>query len=834
MDRKRIFPAVLTERTETEHYGVAGMRLESILKNELAKKEQLLFYQGYAEDEDRGKPWNGTDGIESLLQAISGWPADTTIEMLINAHPDLISRPQSMLTISIIIKTTGNSREEVMEKAIARYMAMANLLPAHLPEADFIPITSSRELSRTLAPFKAQAALAVQRRSMNIALTHPFKQPATVGFGKSTSTRHGNSSHQVVHHIFPWKPTSNTWRRLLDTMLAQLDPIQLIVRMKKSTDKEKQAVMERLEQAIMNCEQFMAGDGHREIVLRRQAESLRDLSLSRLSGLREYSFQLGVYLASAGRLDPTLGQVTGNTITATTTSEKLIDILRGGFQCTEISPEKTANPDYFHEAEPFTLRETACAFRLPSPPAENQLGLPAKNFRTTLARMPAIDNQTGIITLAINKHRHLSQPIMTNADDRMRHSFIIGQTGTGKSTMMESMILQDIRNGRGVAVIDPHGEMVEEIIGKIPAGRKKDVVYFNLLDREMPPSFNLLRWSTIEERDIIIDELYMTMDHLYDMRKTGGPIFEQYFRGMLRLLLGDKISDDFTPTLLEFGRCFQNTKFRNWLKSRTSDLQTIDFLKQVESAGGDLAIQNVAPYITSKLTRFTQDSTIQRIIGQEGISVDFEAVMNSGKILLMNLGKGRFGSTISALIANQVVARFKLAAMKRGEMRPEQRRDFFLYVDECQNLPAGSFSELLSEARKYRLGLVLATQYAAQLKKQTSGNELSGNLLDAITGNVGTILIFRVGNTDAETMAPILYPSFSKEDIIGLPNWHGYSRLQPEGQSIPPCSFIGIKDNQPYKVRVANLMRKYSREKYGTSVEQIDLLIQRRRSRWQE
>ena len=833
MRKNRIFPAVITKEESGTYYGIAGLQLESILKAELAKKEQLLFYQGHSNDEDRDVPWNDNGGIESLLQAMSGWPADTTIELLIMANPDLSSRPQGMLEISIIIKATGATQEEVMEKAVARYLALANLLPTHLPEADFSPITSRQKLSRVLAPFEEKSALAVHRRRMSISLTHPFRQSPTVGFGSQGQGNIKRTEKQTVNHLFPWKQTANTWRRLLDTMLAQLDPTRIIIRLKKSEDDARQSAVQRLEQTIMTCEQFMAADGHHEIVLRRQAESLRDLSLAQMTGLQEYSFNLGIYLASSGSLDPSLGQMVGNAITAATSSEKLIDILRGGFQCTEISPAKIRNPHYFQETEPFTLRETACAFRLPSPPADNQLGLQVKNFRTCLARMPVTEKQEGTITLGINKHRHLSQPIMTNADDRMRHTFIIGQTGTGKSTIMESMIMQDIRAGRGVAVIDPHGEMVEEIIGKIPAKRKKDVVYFNLLDREMPPGLNLLKWSTIEERDMIIDELYMTLDSLYNLRETGGPIFEQYFRGMLRLLMGDKKSDDFIPTILEFGTCFQSRELRNWLKSRTSDYQTLDFLKQVVKAGGDAALANVTPYITSKLTRFTQDSTIQRIVGQEEISIDFEEVMNSGKILLMNLGKGRFGSTISSLMANQVVARFKHAAMKRGEMRPEQRQDFFLYVDECHNLPAGSFSELLSEARKYRLGLILATQYAAQLKKE-AGHQLSGNLFEAITGNVGTILIFRVGNIDAETMAPVLYPSFSKEDIIGLPNWHGYSRLQPGGQSVPPCSFAGIKDDQPFNLRTANRMRKFSREQYGTDAREVDLQIQKRRLLWQE
>ncbi len=832
MKRDKIFPAVIVESAARKYRAAAGLRLESILKNTLVQRDLALDIREAGKYDGPGTDpcLINTIGIEALLQAISGWPNDTSLELKTNANPDLSNRPQSRLTISIIIRTTGRTREEAMEKTISRFLALAGLLPTHLPEAGFIPITDRRELVQTLAPFKTKTALTVQRRAAAIALTQPLRQASTVGFNQEEAAP-GNGRSQTANHVFPWKPAADTWRRLLDTLLAQLDPLQLVVRIKKASAKDKRTAVTRLEQTILDCERFLSADRHAAEVLRCQAELLRNLSLSQLAGLQEYGFRLGVYLMAAGRLDPTLGQVLGSAITTAATIEKPADILYGGFRQVEINPEKATDPDYFHETEPFTLQETAAAFRLPAPPAENQLGLPVKNFRTSLARLPVVDPQKEAITLAVNQHWNMSQPIRATADDRMRHTFIIGQTGTGKSTMMESMILQDIRAGRGVAVIDPHGEMVEGIIGKIPPKRQEDIVYFNLLDREKPPGFNLLRWTTIEERDMIIDELYLTIDGLYNMREAGGPIFEQYFRGMLRLLMGDRQNADFIPTLLEVGNCFQSQSFRNWLKARTSDPQTKDFLEQAEKAGGDATLANITPYITSKLTRFIQDRTIQRIIGQNEITVDFEKVMNSGKILLMNLGKGRLGSTVSALIANQVVARFKQAAMKRGAMEAAARRDFFLYVDECHNLPAGSFSELLAEARKYRLGLVLATQYTAQLKK-TAGNELSGNLLEAIIGNVGTILVFRVGNVDAETMAPLLQPSFSKEDIIGLPNWHGYGRLQPGGEATPPLSFIGIRDEQPYCPSVARQVWETSRGKYGTEAGKVDLQIQKRRLRW--
>jgi DNA helicase HerA-like ATPase len=222
------------------------------------------------------------------------------------------------------------------------------------------------------------------------------------------------------------------------------------------------------------------------------------------------------------------------------------------------------------------------------------------------------------------------------------------------------------------------------------------------------------------------------------------------------------------------------------LKHSIKDPQISDFVKELEQTGGEASIENLSPYITSKLSRFTHDITLRRIVGQEKTSFDFNEIMNKGKILLVKLGKGRFGATVSALLANQIVTRFKLAAMKRGDMPHKDRRDFFLYVDECHNLPSENFMELLSEARKFRMGLVLATQYTAQLG---SASQKENNFLSAILGNVGTILIFRLGQEDAVKLSPALHPSFSSLDIVGLPNWQGYARLQMSNEPTPPFSF---------------------------------------------
>jgi len=217
------------------------------------------------------------------------------------------------------------------------------------------------------------------------------------------------------------------------------------------------------------------------------------------------------------------------------------------------------------------------------------------------------------------------------------------------------------------------------------------------------------------------------------------------------------------------------------------------------------------------------------ILGQDESALNFEEIMNQGKILLVKLGKGRFGSSVSALLANQLVAHFKHAAMRRGEIPPDQRRDFFLYVDECHYL-ASNFTDLLSEARKYRMGLVLATQYATQLKGEHPRNDL----LSAIWGNVGCLTVFRLGQEDARLLSQSLYPYFNAMDIIGLPNWQGYCKLQIRNETVAPFSFESDIDKTTYNPKVARKVRDLSRHIYGCNVETIKKQIEYRRNIWKD
>ncbi|HED00472.1 MAG TPA: DUF87 domain-containing protein [Proteobacteria bacterium] len=820
MEKTIRFPKILVSKNGQRFEAVAGLELKSILKGDLLvlRAERDLHV-------NRLDPEKQQEAREAFLHAISSWPPSLSLELHIAAMPDLVYRARGRLLISMFLRVSATTEDHAKEEIVNRYLSLMPFLGGHFPEAEFIPITNKAEMESRRAPFAPCDALAIHRRQETLSLSTPLKR-LSVGFGPVVEkTEEGNNS---VQHVFPWVPSLDDWARLMDTLAGQLDPLQIIIRLRPCADHAE--VSARLDEIIRTCEMFLSGVGEYQITLTRQASLIRDMAVRQLAALGDQCFNLGVFVLAPHPIDTSLGNVIGGAITGPRSITEEAGLFQGGFACTKTRVQDALKGDYFPEPGPFTVSEAACAFRLPSLPLQNHPGLATKCSRTSLALLPAGNPGNGAIELVMNEHQGMVQPVVVNVEDRMRHTFIIGQTGTGKSTLMEGMILQDIRAGRGLAVIDPHGDMVDSILGRIPRDRAKDVILFDMTDTERPLGLNLLQWKTLEERDLIIDELYQTLHRVYDFKLTAGPVFESNFRAMLKLLMGDGPRGDFIPTLLEFTSCYLSRDFRRWLKKSVSDHQTLDFLEELERTSGDASLQNLSPYITSKFSRFVHDTMLVRIVGQAETSFDFDEVLNNSKILLVRLGKGRFGPTVTVLLANQIVSRFKLAAMKRGKMRPKDRRDFFLYVDECHNLPSENFMELLSEARKFRVGCILATQYTAAL---LDNDGAGGNtLLSAIFGNVGTSLIFRVGHDDAARMAPFVYPYFTPLDIIGLPNWHGYARLQMNQEAVLPFSFRTQKDETAYDQRAASRIRTRSRLKYGTDARAVDDQIARRRRIW--
>ncbi|HAE42233.1 MAG TPA: hypothetical protein DCG34_04850 [Clostridiales bacterium] len=561
-----------------------------------------------------------------------------------------------------------------------------------------------------------------------------------------------------------------------------------------------------------------------------QASGLRNVLTRRLQELQEPAFQAGVFLASTTSLDPAIIASIQHVIAPAMVSEDPVDFFQGSSAIKDISLHDFANPRYFPDEDIYTPAEVACAFRLPHPQNSHCPGLPIKDYRTSLSNPQTIKSgQQDYLQLGNNCHRGYSHDVRISDDDRMRHTCILGQTGTGKSTLLENMLIQDIEAGKGCCLLDPHGDLVQAVLNRYPMGRRDDLVLVDFLDHESIIPMNLIHWDFEEDRDMIIDDLYSWMDMTYDMKTAGGPIFEQYFRAFMRVLMGEVSNGFFVPTITDFCRIFIDKKFRDFCMNEIKDPNVIAMIKQAKDATGDSAMTAVAPYVTSKLNRFELDANLRLITGQEQMRLNFKEIMDTGKVMLVNLGRGKFGETISGLLASQIVGRFRTEAMRRIGTPVEARRDFFLYVDEFQNIASHGFMSLLSEARKYRLGLVLANQYADQLKRGKFGSD---TMLSAVMGNVATTISFRVGPIDAELLETVFTPTFDRRDLVNLPAC-GHCYVNMKIGSDKPISLSMQTIARPKKQRHAghaSELRERSNKKYAISRQDAEKNLAERRT----
>jgi hypothetical protein len=425
----------------------------------------------------------------------------------------------------------------------------------------------------------------------------------------------------------------------------------------------------------------------------------------------------------------------------------------------------------------------------------------------------------------VNVHRGVARKIELGIEDRLHHALYLGATGTGKSSALLSSMLQDVKAGIGFTLIDPPGDLADDLLARFPKERAEDLTIVDLEDHSRPIPMNLLAWTSPEERDLIIDTLYSTLLNIYKSPDFFGPVFEQHFRSGLRLLLGDQPhSNDFVPTLLEFPQVLRNRAFRTYLKSRISDAKILDAIEEAERvSSGDATLSNIAPYVTSKFNRFLQDAQLRRIVGHGAMAIDFRQAMDSGKILVFRLAQGRVGRAAASILLAQIVARFRLAAMSRADTPRSSRKPYFLYIDECQVLADSNVADMLSQCRKYALGLVLANQYVGQLRER--------GVLGAVLGNVGTLATFRVSADDAQLLESVFFPTISAQDIVECPNWSGYMRLYSSRNPIPPFSFSTLPpDTTVPDLQWAQELREKSRQRWGVPQEEIDERIAARRS----
>ncbi len=437
----------------------------------------------------------------------------------------------------------------------------------------------------------------------------------------------------------------------------------------------------------------------------------------------------------------------------------------------------------------------------------------------TAKRAPAPSNlPTSGLYLGKSSYRGISRGIFQGREDRRRHTYIIGKTGTGKTEMLKTMIMQDINNGEGLAVIDPHGDLVEDILRMIPPKRAEEVILFDPSDTERPMGFNMLSADTEQQKHFVVNSIIGLMYKLFDPNKTGiiGPRFEHAIRNAMLTVMYEKGS-----TFIEVVRVLTDQAFVQELLPKVQDPIIRRYWTDQIAQTSDFHKSEVLDYITSKFGRFVTNKMIRNIIGQSDSSFEFRKVMDEGKILLINLSKGKIGEENANFLGLVLVPKILVAAMSRQDIpNQEDRRDFFLYVDEFQNFATPDFAQILSEARKYRLNLIVANQFIGQMEEE---------IKNAIFGNVGTIASFRVGVTDANYLQHEFQPLFNENDLINVDKYNAYMRTIVNGEPAAPFSLDTTKDVSKEKAlqndRVAELVRELSRLKYGKSVETVETEI---------
>ena len=824
------YPAIKTQKADAGYIATVGMSLVSILS---ARVYDIGIWDISVNRVGiEMNPHRFHRAYSALLKSLSAWDRDTILELHFTSYPDLAHIVRGKIHTTLLMHMISDTEEGAKEKALHRYTILQGLLNAYIFEAEFSPVQNPEILESRMKPFAPNHAINIHRRRELLSLATFTEESGiknTITIGDEKGRVDAKEFH--VDYVFPWKSSGDDMRRLTEALLWYPSPLWLVVRIRPARDLAGE--LRCLEYTLHLCETFLSTHKHIMTRSKHRAHVLKDAAFKRMEMLKEGGFNMDVFLLSRYRIDEGIVRTVGQTITSGVEDKELrmaSELLEGGFSYEEVSPASATVPTFIPSEVPFTPSEAACAFRLPWPPSKNLPGFSIKNSRTSFADLPDdFLNSNDTVSIGDNMHRGIIQPVPLPTENRMQHMFMIGMTGTGKSTVLEHMVLQDIRAGRGLCLIDPHGELVEGILGKFPKERADNLILIDILDKERPIPMNFLKWRTIEERDFIIDEFFMNLMTIYKDPLIFGPVFEQNFRGMMKLLLGDSLDWPFVPTLLEFHMLYLNPLFRRVCLLGIKDNQLRDFVSELEQARQDYGIQNMAPYVTSKISRFIHDTTMKRIVGHGGMGIDFEEVMDTGKVVLCNLGKGQFGETISSLFASMIVSRFKAATMKRSSKPARERKDFFLYVDEFQNIANESFSELLAEARKYRLGLIMANQYAEQLDGNRTAIGGKGSVLSAILGNVGTIISFRLGVRDAEWLAPVFSPLFSKHDLMELPDRECYVRMHNKRYNIQPFSMHTVKDITPYDKELAEDLRQYSRLKYGIDAEAIDKEIYIRR-----
>jgi len=463
----------------------------------------------------------------------------------------------------------------------------------------------------------------------------------------------------------------------------------------------------------------------------------------------------------------------------------------------------------------FTTEELASLFHFPHSKYNRIAEIRWQNFKIVKA---PINIPTDGLLLGTNTYQGITKDIFLKNEDRFRHFYVVGQTGTGKSSILQSMARQDIRSWRGLAVIDPHGDLAKDLLPFVPKSRSDDIVYFDPADMARPLGINILEAASDDEKQIVAQDALNIMIKLFGS-EIFGPRIQDYFRnGVLTLM-------DYPGgcALTDILRLFTDDEFQKERRRTLKDPVVRGWWDQTYAKMWEREKGEIIPYFAAKFGGFITNKLMRNIIGQTKSSFDVYDCMQTSKILFINLSKGILWDFNSNLLGLILVSKIQMAAMRRQSIDRQDRHDFFLYIDEFQNYITESIESILSEARKYRLGLIVAHQYLGQLQKSDALTKSNVNLKDAIFGNVGSMMAYKVGPEDAEFLAKQFSPAFSDMDLVNMDKFKWVTKIAIDGQ---PSTAFSLTPTSPYlevwNPKLAKAYREISRLKYGREREFIE------------
>lgn len=753
------------------------------------------------------------------------------------------------IKIALLIKVSNYSDLEVNKLANNINVLLVSQFPNH----NWEKIDCLTTLEHFLYPINWSKShnVEIKRRVERIAVKNLL--PAYDLFSLATNNE-VSLGEEYIDLVHPFSQSYGGFENFLNAVIIT-DQMLVLSTILTPTRLFQEEITYQTNQLIL-CEKTIRFEEKPLDIAKSRAQGLLESLIKASMALQQSSFLMSTFISSEEALDPLLLEHAGLAFTEPigTGAHSLEQgdtrlYNYGGFEIHEIKRNNAQNvakqlQEFTHapgnpiESLPGGYRfdrlvgaiEAVTAFYFPCNAEKNLLGI--NTFTTAELPLPKeiIDLQSTkkkITPIGINNHHGFEQPVLLDENSRRQHTYIVGQTGTGKTTLMKSMIQADMEAGYGLAVIDPHGELYQDLLNLIPENRMKDVILFNPADYLFPIGFNILEVKDDEEQDFVLKELRAVfkkfITEYFDLSKGDyhGPVFYQHVMNNLRLVMSDR---NRPGTMVDLYNIFEIEDFwKRWLPLKSQDNVLKNWVSEALPNTNYVYVNRDgyrnSDYYSSKFADFIDDSRIRNVFGQPCSSVDFAQAIEEDKIILINLSKGLLGEANAALLGMLLIAKLSTVMVRRAKQISEGKtfNPYYLYVDEFQTIATENFSTMLSEARKFGMGLILANQYLSQIDTL--------NILKSIFGNVGSLITFRVGPEDAQKLAPQFYPDIYADDLISLPNFTAVIRTNVAGERVRPFTLKTIKPTDRIDTQKVRDIISLSRKKYATPKKYAEQLV---------